>query len=130
MLNLEQAIQIFGIIQFIVIGLSHIFAPKVWAEFFIMLRNKGHAGVFVVGFISLTFGAIVVSFHNIWSGIPVVLTVVGWGQLIKAFIYFTFPQFGMKSLARVSVERAHRLFVWPGIVFLLLAAMLLYHIAA
>src|SRR3954454_7888840 len=77
--QMRRSVEILAIILFGVIGLSHILQPKAWAEFFILLRGKGEAGAFMDGFLNLPLGAIIVGFHNIWSGIPVVLTTAGVG---------------------------------------------------
>lgn len=69
---MEQAIEVFAAISFLGIGHLHLAQPRVWVEFFTWLREKGRAGMFVEGFLSLGFGALVVSFHNVWSGLPVV----------------------------------------------------------
>ena len=74
-----RSVEIVASILFGVIGLSHILQPKAWVEFFILLRGKGETGAFMDGFLNLPFGAIIVGFHNIWSGIPVLLTLLGWG---------------------------------------------------
>lgn len=126
---METAVQIFAIINLGTVGLSHVLAPRAWAEFFILLREKGHAGVFVVAFMSLWFGSIIAAFHNAWSGIPAVLTVLGWAQVVKALIYFCYPAYGLRALATVSVERA-RVFVYAGIGLLALASLLAYHLWA
>jgi hypothetical protein len=123
----ESAVQVYAIVNFAIIGLSHIFAPRAWAQFFMLLREKGHAGVLVVAFISLSFGSVVAAFHPIWSGIPLVLTLIGWAQVLKAAIYFVFPGFGLRRLEVISVERA-RLFVYPGGAFVGIAGLLLYHL--
>lgn len=122
---MEASVQLFAAINFLVIGLSHIFAPRAWANFFDLLRQKGEPGVFVVGFMSLLFGSIVAAFHNVWSGLPAVLTVVGWAQVLKALIYFTFPSFGLRRIGMVPPERAH-LFVYGGFFSLALAGLFLY----
>ena len=72
---------------------------------------------------SLGFGSIIAAFHNVWSGIPAALTVIGWAQVVKALIYFCFPRFGLRRLEMVSVERA-RVFA-----FVILAGLLIYHLA-
>ena len=51
---METAVEVLAIVQFTVIGLSHLFQPRHWAEFFIRLREQGTTGVFVVAFTSLT----------------------------------------------------------------------------
>jgi hypothetical protein len=123
---MERAVQVFAVIQFVIIGLSHTLRPRQWVDFFVFLRERGEAGVFAAAFLSLLFGSIVVAFHNVWSGLPIVLTVIGWAQVLKAFLYFVFPAFGLRKLQIPSQERAHQ-FVYPGVVFLVLAAVLVYH---
>jgi hypothetical protein len=122
---MEQAIEIYAAVQFLVIGLSHTFQPRAWVDFFTWLRSKGHAGVFVNGFLSLIFGSVIVGFHNVWTGLPMVLTLIGWAQVIKALVSFVMPQWGMRGLQRVSYDRAHE-FVVGGVVFLALSALMLY----
>lgn len=126
---MEQAIQVFAIVQFAVIGISHIVQPHVWVDFFVRLRERGKAGVVAVGFLSLIFGSIVVAFHNVWTGIPIVLTLIGWAQVLKAMIYFTFPAFGLRKLQIPSHERAY-LFIIPGVIFVVLAILLAIHLIA
>ena len=126
---MEREIQIFATINLVVIGLSHVAQPRAWAEFFVALREKGDRGVFVVGFMSLAFGSLIVAFHNVWSGLPIVLTILGWAQVLKGLVYFTFPSYGLRKLGIVDVERA-RMFVWPGLGLLVIAALLGYELAA
>jgi hypothetical protein len=122
---MEQAAQIFAAVNLFVIGLSHVLHPRPWVEFFIWLRAKGHAGVFVNGMLSLSFGSVIVAFHNIWSGLPIVLTLVGWGQVLKGLLSLVAPNLAMRSLARVSPERAGE-FRAPGVIFLVLSALFCY----
>jgi hypothetical protein len=124
---MERAIQIYAILNFAIIGLSHAIRPKAWVAFFAYLRERGEAGVFATAFLSLLFGSLVVAFHNVWSGIPIVLTLIGWAQVVKATLYFVFPAFGLRKLQIPSPERAN-MFVAPGIAFLALAALLAYHV--
>ena len=85
--------------------------------------------MFVVAFMSLGFGSIVAAFHPVWSGIPLVLTLLGWAQVLKALIYFSFPQFGLRKLQLVSLERAW-MFIVAGVVLLGLAGLFAYHLVA
>ena len=122
---MERGIELFAALNFLVIGLSHLLQPRVWVDFFVWLRSKGHAGVFANGMLSLSFGSLIVSFHNVWGGLPTVLTVIGWAQVAKGFVSLVAPQWGMRSLERVSPERT-REYVAAGVVSLALSALMWY----
>ncbi|PYP80412.1 MAG: hypothetical protein DMD35_04710 [Gemmatimonadetes bacterium] len=119
---MERAIEILAVIQLTIIGLSHIVHHRAWAELFIWLRSKGYAGVFASGFLSLTAGSLIFSFHHVWSGIPLVLTVFGLLNVLKAASCFLLPARAMRSMERVSVERS-REFVVAGVVSLGIAGV-------
>lgn len=125
---MERAIQVYAIVNLTVIGLSHVLQPRVWVDFIAFLRDHGKAGVFASAFLSLIFGSIIVAFHNVWSGLPVVLTILGWANVVKALVYFAFPAFGLRKLGIPSHGRAY-VFAFPGVVFLVIAVLLAYHIA-
>ena len=122
---MEVAIEKLAVICFFLIGISHIVQPRAWAEFFIRLREKGTTGSFINGWIHFPLGALIVAFHNVWHGVPAILTVLGYAWVIKGFIYFVFPQYGLKMMQRVSVERAWY-FVVAGIVMATLGGLLLF----
>lgn len=125
--RMERAVELYAIINFTVIGISHVVRPRAWVDFFVCLREHGEAGVFVIALLNLIFGSIIVAFHNVWSGIPLVLTVVGWANVVKALIYFAFPTVGLRRLQFLSHRRAN-LVVGGGIIFLVLAGVLSYHL--
>jgi hypothetical protein len=124
---MERAVQIYAIVNLTIIGISHIVRPRVWVDFFLFLRERGEAGVFAVALLNLIFGSIIVAFHNVWSGIPVALTVLGWANVVKALLYFVFPAIGLHRLQSLSHERSS-LVAGGGMVFLLLAGALGYHV--
>jgi hypothetical protein len=122
---MEEAIEKLAVISFFLIGVSHIVKPKVWVDFFIAIREKGEIGAFINAFIHFPLGALIVAFHNVWQGIPMILTVIGYGLLIKGFINLVFPKIGLKTLDRVSFEKS-RGFVVAGIFSVGLALLFLY----
>ena len=122
---MEHAIELFVAINYTVTGLSHLLQRRGWVEFFVWLRSKGHTGVFFNGMLSLGFGSLIVAFHNVWTGLPIVVTIIGWANVLKALVIMSAPELGMRSLNRVSVERAGE-FPAAGAGLLVLAAVVWY----
>jgi hypothetical protein len=106
---------------------SHIVQPRVWAQFFIDLHNRGNVGSFLNALLHFPLGVVIVSFHNVWSGLPMILTLIGWGLVLKSFIYFVFPRHGAKVLARVSLERSQG-FIVAGLFSVAISGLLTYSI--
>ena len=99
---MEKSVAIFATINFLIIGLSHLIQHKGWREFFHVLHASGRAGAFANGFLTLFTGSIIVAFHNVWSGVPMVLTLIGWAYLAKSLAIFLFPDWGVRSMAAVQ----------------------------
>lgn len=120
---MEQATQTFAAVSFLVIGLSHLAQPKAWVAFYQALAARGTPGVFLEGFVTLSFGAIIVGFHNVWHGPALVLTLIGWAQVLKGAGRFIAPRIGLRMMQRMSPERAWQ-FQAGGVLALLLSAFL------
>jgi len=103
---MEQAIQVFSAVSLLVIGLSHLLKPKAWVTYYQALAAQGTSGAFVEGFLCLTFGSIIVGFHNVWHGPALVLTLLGWAQVLKGLGRFVAPHLAVRIMGRASLERA------------------------
>lgn len=99
---MELAVVRLAIVCFFVIGVSHILKPRVWAQFFARLHDLGEVGSFINALLHFPLGVIIVSFHNVWRGLPIVLTLIGWSLVLKSCFYFVFPHVGIKVLKRAS----------------------------
>ena len=124
---MEKSIEIFVALNCFVIGASHLFQANAWVDFFKVLRGYGRVGAMANGFLSLTFGSIILAFHWSWEGvIPSVVTLLGLAQIIKSFAAFVFPEVGLRSMHRPAAENpwAYRI---GGILFLLLSFAIGYH---
>ena len=122
---MEVSIEKLTAICLLVTGLSHIIQPRVWARFFIMLREKEEVGSLLTGLLHFPLGVLIVSFHNVWHGFPVVVTIMGWGLVIKSLIYLTYPKHGMRMLARVSVDTAWE-FVVAGVAAVIVSGAIFF----
>jgi hypothetical protein len=122
---MARSIEVFALLSLVVVALSHIFRPTAWAAYFDLLRRQGAAGVMVNGMMALSFGAIIVSFHNVWSGPAIVVTLLGWAQVLKGALHLCIPGIGERSLGLVRTD-ANRKFVAAGIVMLLLSLVVAF----
>ena len=103
-------------------GLSHLIRPDAWVQFFQLLHSKGEAGALINGFLTFGMGSLIVAFHDVWTGLPAILTVLGWLYVLKSAIVFIAPQLGLKSMA-LGARRADKQFIVPG-VFLVVMGLL------
>jgi uncharacterized protein YjeT (DUF2065 family) len=122
---MEDSVEKLVALGFLVTGLSHILQPRVCAEFFIGLREKGEVGSFLNGLLHFQLGAIIVSFHNVWHGWPLLVTLIGWALVIKSLVYLTYPKHGVKMLSRISVERSWE-FVVAGVFSVAISGLILF----
>jgi len=125
---MDRAVELFAVVNLVVVGLSHALQPRVWAVCFIQLRERGQSSVFAIALLHLVFGSLIVAFHNVWSGIPVLLTLYGWANVGKALVYATMPRMGLAALQHIDEQRPGK-FVIAGLAMLLLAAGLIFHLA-
>lgn len=103
---MEQGTQVFAAVTLLVIGLSHIVQPTAWVAYYQALAAQGAPGAFVEGFLCLTFGGIIVGFHNVWHGPAIGLTLIGWAQVLKGLGRFIAPQVAVRVMGSTSLERA------------------------
>ena len=74
---MEIAVTKLAIVCFFVVGVSHILQPRVWARLFIAMHDMGEVGSFLNALLHFPLGVLIVSFHNVWHGLPSVLTLIG-----------------------------------------------------
>lgn len=122
---METSVEKLTALYFLVFGLSHIAQPRAWVRFFIMLREKQEIGSLLNGFVHFPLGAFIVVFHNTWQGIAMIVTIIGWGLVLKSTIYLLYPRHGIRMLATVSMERSWQ-FVVAGVMSVALAGLILY----
>jgi len=81
--------------------------------------------MFSEGFVTLSFGEIIVSLHNVWSGPEVVLTLIGWGQVMKALVPFVAPEASLRIYEGITPGRAWEFRIAGGVA-LVLSAFLVF----
>ena len=116
---IAQALGIF----FVVAGIAMIVSSKsVVTAIGQSVENKGL--LFVWGLLALLVGAVVVVLNNAWtSGLPLIITILGWLAVVKGAFILIFPG------AAVSLYRKFNksgMIAFCGVVALLIGIALLY----
>jgi hypothetical protein len=82
-------------------------------------------GSLYMGMLHLPFALLIVSFHNVWQGIPMVVTIFGWAQMVKSTLYLTYPKHGLRMLGRVKVEKSWE-FIVAGVFIIALCGLIMF----
>lgn len=91
-MTLSVFIAKFFSISLLVIGLSHALQSTYWRDFFLFLKKTGVAGI-IIAMYTFPLGLLIVIGHNKWVfGLPVIITILGWGMTLKGIVYALFPK--------------------------------------
>ena len=120
---MEDAVEVLVVINFSIIGLSHVFQHRAWAKFFVLLAKQGHAGAFANGLLTLGIGSLIVAFYSVWTGVPVLVTLIGWAYIVKSAAIFLVPEWGLRSMRRVQPDNSLHFRV-AGILMIVVAAII------
>ena len=122
---MEIAVEKLVAVGFLVVGISHLIQPRAWSEFFIRMREKGAVGSLQLGLLNLPFALLIVGFHNVWHGLPMTVTIIGWALLLKSFLYLIWPRHGLRMLGTISIENSWR-FVVGGVISLAISGLIFF----
>jgi uncharacterized protein YjeT (DUF2065 family) len=111
-------------VAFIIVGLSHVLCGRRWQAFFEPIF-KSPGGPFCIAMYTLPVGLLIVFTHNVWSwDLGVIVTLYGWGSILKGTIYFLFPALPQKLITERI--RSSRSFTQAGGVVLGLGLVLAF----
>lgn len=73
-------------------GIGLIFNKKYYLETFTKLMSSS-SYLILAGFLAITFGLLILEFHNIWdNSLAIVISVIGYVALIKGILILAFPR--------------------------------------
>lgn len=111
-------------LSLLAIGLSHAIQPKLWLNFFILIKKSGVAGIIIAMF-TLPVGLMIIAGHNIWVfDVPVIITFCGWSMTIKSLIYALISGSAEKIIP--DDVNAHRKYAWVGVGIIPLSLLLIW----
>lgn len=123
-INVERIVEVFIAITSLVVGASHYFRPREWADAYRQLSRCGLPGAFFNGMLHLMPGAFLVAGHASWSWPGTLITGLGWLLVAKSAVCFLAPEWALISMERGG--RSPRGFVFAGLMLLAIAGWACY----
>jgi len=116
--------QIFGVF-FLVMGVAAIFNPVYYSTASSGLL-KDPVTAFTWGAMSLVLGFVIVHAHNIWKADwTVLVTLVGWGALLKGIVFLVFPDLA-RSISKIYAKN-HAVIIGNGFAALVMGVIFSYY---
>jgi len=110
---------------FLLMGISHVVQPALWADFIIDLKRANTAPLKIVAF-TLPFGLLVIVGHPVWTpDAHGLITFFGWITTVKCITYLLFPQ-AMWKLSPSKRETFVPLFRYGGCLPTVIGAYLVW----
>jgi hypothetical protein len=110
-------------ISFALVGISMVANTKATtAAIGESVQNKGI--LWLWGFLAVLVGAVVISFNNMWtSGLPLLITILGWLALIKGAFILIFPRAAASLYGKFNKSG---MLMFCGVVVFVVGMVLLY----
>lgn len=116
----QHSVEIFALLNFVVVGLSLVLQPGAWASYFAWMRREGAGGAVIYGLFCLLWGSLIVSFYREWHGFGLVLPAFGLLQVFEGLVFLVAPGFGLQVMMLFTEERLW-IFRLLGLIALFLA---------
>ena len=112
---------------YVVLGLSILFYVKVWGKL-VDKFAKDHLSLLSLMFMHLVLGLISVGMFNVWEfNVWLLVTLTGWGMLLKGVAYFLLPGDMLTSMMKIASNNAGLLY-FGGLVATVIGAVLSYNV--
>lgn len=112
---------------YLVFGLSVLLYAKQWTKV-IAEYTKNHFVLMTQMMIALLLGLIIVNLHNVWVwDLSLIITLTGWGALLKGVFYFLAPESWIKTVLKCPLYKSTGFMYFWGLVLLVVGALLSYN---
>lgn len=109
---------------FIFLGLSQLYAPKKWIDYYRWLEKLGLLGFRLHGVICLILSVPIIVIHNVWSGPSLLLTITGWVILLEGISCIFFSKLSMISLSDFDDNTLIRFLRFSGVYLVVVGGVL------
>lgn len=109
----------------VIIGLSLLSRPAEWLAYVDRLHTQGTSASLIVGYLHLIIGTFIVGFHWKWTGLSLLLTLLGVKAIIEGVVYTLFPR---AMLAMLGWYKPHHRpwFRVVGVLTVVIGVLVLY----
>lgn len=118
-----QSIEIFYGVWILIIGLSLFTAHNQWKKLIASWLDHPEQ-YFVLAFVFMPIGIFTILLHNVWTGLGIIVSLLGWLVTIKAVMIFCFPSLLYKFVNTSLLKR--KLFIMMSIIYSLLGILILF----
>lgn len=122
---MEQLIEVIMVIFLLPLGMSMAVRPQYWVEWLQTIYNTGISAVLTLAMVYLFFGAFIITFHWVWEGFPIVVTIFALIVILRSIMMLFFPEFDLK-LINIFKPQLKTLTSISGF-FIVIIAVLLYN---
>ena len=110
---------------YILLGLSLLLHADAWQKLMESWK-KDHFGLFAMMFMYAILGMICVRMYNVWEwNVWLLVTITGWGMLLKSVFYLLMPGSVTKSV--LGMKKSVGMLYFSGLIVLAMGAALTYY---
>lgn len=121
---MEHAVAFMAGTSYLILGASLIFRWQDWSVWVKRLQEQGRTAGLSIGMLHLVVGTFIVAFHSQWTGLPLLLTLIGVKAILEGMVYTLCPGFMIAMLK--WLEPYHRpVFPLSGLIALGLSLVFL-----
>lgn len=125
-MNPTQAIEFMSALTFLMIGLSYMLRSKDWIIWMENFYKNSPQSSLVLGSSNVFIGSLILGFHWVWQGLPVIISVIAVVIIIKGMLNLLLPARTLSKMAQVYIK--HELWLrMIGIVLVILSVLLFNH---
>ncbi len=107
-------------------SISWIFRQKDWLSLIEHVESKGNRAILLVGVINTAVGSFILGFHWIWTGMSLIVSVIGIFFLLRGFLCLTCPQWVLKKIQKVMKRGKTNLRI-AGLVTIIISGAILHN---
>ena len=121
---MAYSIELMTGIVLLVLGLSFVVRTKDWIAWLEDVRQDQRYRALPIGAFALLLSTFMFAFHRVWSGVFMIVTVIGALGIVEAMFYLIFPGSLCRILTVIAPFYALMLRFF-GVIFLIIAFLIL-----